>query len=83
MKKYFILSLVCFSFVAFASEKNSTQLGQVENSRSMNDCNAPQIAGCGPCYKLCIEQNKGDRGAKEVSSSKRPAKTGSSSAAAQ
>lgn len=84
MKKYLLLTLVCFSFAAVAAEKDSARLGQVDNSFGQNDCNAPQIAGCGPCYKLCIEQNKSDRGAKDTSSSSRSqSKTGRSSATRQ
>ncbi len=84
MKKYLILTLVCLSFSVIASEKNSARLGQVDNSFGQNDCNAPQIAGCGPCYKLCIEQNKSDRGAKDTSGgSKTQSKTGRGSATRQ
>lgn len=69
MTKYLILTLIALSSVSFASDKSSAKLGQIDNSYAQNDCNAPQIAGCGPCYKLCIEQNKSDRGAKDTSSS--------------
>lgn len=82
MKKYVILTLVFFSFAAVA-DKNSVRLGQVDNSHSMNDCNAPQIAGCGPCYKLCIEQNKSDRGAKDTSSGRTSVKNGRGSSSSQ
>jgi hypothetical protein len=84
MKKYLLLSLVCLSFSAVAMEKHSAKLGQVDNSFGQNDCNAPQIAGCGPCYKLCIEQNKSDRGAKDTSGgSKSSSKSTRSSATRQ
>jgi hypothetical protein len=64
MKKYLIVALVCLSPMVFAEE--SAKLGQVENSFGQNDCNAPQVKGCGPCYKLCIEHNKSDRGGKDL-----------------
>lgn len=77
MKKYLALALICLSSLSFASDKGA-KLGQIDNSHAQNDCNAPQIAGCGPCYKLCVEQNKSDRGAKDTNSGS-PSKAPSSS----
>ncbi len=81
MKKYLIASLICFSSFAIA---DSGRVGEIDSATHGNDCNAPQVAGCGPCYKLCIEQNKSDRVAKEANSEvKKPKKSGSSSASKQ
>ncbi len=67
MKKYAALMMILISTYSFAAEKNSVQLGQVDSSNSQNDCNAPEIAGCGPCYKLCLQQHGGE-GMKDFSS---------------
>jgi hypothetical protein len=78
MKKYIIMSLVCFSFASVASDK--VKLGQLDGSTGQNDCNAPHVVACGPCYKLCVEQNKSDRGAKGDTASgakKAPSRSGS------
>lgn len=81
MKKYLIGTLICLSSFAFA---DSGKVGEMDSAVHGNDCNAPQVAGCGPCYKLCIEQNKSDRVAKDINSStKKPAKTGKSTSSKQ
>ncbi|MCM2349512.1 MAG: hypothetical protein NDI69_05785 [Bacteriovoracaceae bacterium] len=84
MKKYLIGTLICLSSFSFAAE-NSMKVGELDSATHGNDCNAPQVAGCGPCYKLCIEQNKSDRVAKDTgsSSNKKPAKSGKASASKQ
>lgn len=84
MRKYLLLSFVFLSFGAFANSAGLGQLGEDSGSDSKNNCYRKEIQGCGPCFKLCMEQNSGDRGAKDVAGgSKAPAKKGSSSATAQ
>lgn len=84
MKKYLIAALICLSSVSFAEEK-SGKVGELDSNTHQNDCNAPQVAGCGPCYKLCIEQNKSDRVVKDTSSGsiKKSNRSGKGSASKQ
>lgn len=83
MKKFLLVTLALFSITALASDKSSVKLGQVDSSYGQRDCNAPEIAGCGPCFKLCMEQNSAERGAKDVSSSSRSSSKSKSSNASK
>lgn len=80
MKKYLIFAMIFFSFSALAS-KDSASLGENSPGKSMNDCNAAHVVGCGPCYKLCIEQNKSERGQIGERNSDRKQSTGKNSSA--
>lgn len=77
MKKYIVLSLICFSFSALAAKDSAVlgQLGEDNASDSKNNCNRKEIQGCGPCFKLCMEQNSGDRSGKEVANGSIKAKS--------
>jgi len=83
MRKYFLLSFVFLSFAAVANP-GLGQLGE-DSASDKSNCYRKEIQGCGPCFKLCMEQNSGDRGAKDVggSATKTPSKKGSSSASSQ
>ena len=65
-KYFFILSFFMMSMLAFANEK--TMLGERNASTTSDPCQAPNIVGCGPCFKACMSQHNGDL-KKEVSSS--------------
>lgn len=72
MKKYFfIMSFLLLSSVAFSDEKN--MLGERNASTTSDPCQAPNIVGCGPCFKACMAQHSGDL-KKDVSSSPSKAK---------
>lgn len=80
MKKYLAISLLCLASVSFAAG-NSVKLGQKDHNSDPDPCNKPEILGCGPCHKQCLEQNNIE-GYKDVNvSSKKPAGGNKSSGA--
>lgn len=56
MKMILVISLLCLASVSFAAN-NSGKVGQKDSSNDSDPCNKPEIIGCGPCYKQCLEQN--------------------------
>lgn len=64
----FLAALGVCSF-SFARKPDSAGLGQVESSFAQNDCSAPQIAACGPCFRACTMANASERGEIDFSQS--------------
>jgi hypothetical protein len=56
MKKYLATSLFLLVSVSYAAS-NSVKLGQKDHHTDSDPCNKPEIIGCGPCHKQCLEQN--------------------------
>lgn len=56
MKKYLAITLLCLASVSFAAS-NGVKLGQKDQNSDPDPCNKPEILGCGPCHKQCLEQN--------------------------
>lgn len=59
MKKYLAVSLLILASVSFAAG-NSVKLGQKDHNSDPDPCNKPEILGCGPCHKACIQQNNNE-----------------------
>lgn len=83
MKKYLAISLLCLASVSFAAG-TSVKLGQKDHNSDPDPCNKPEILGCGPCHKQCLEQNNIE-GAKADTSRSAPTagKSGKASATKQ
>lgn len=80
MKKYLAISLLCLASVSFAAG-NSVKLGQKDHNSDPDPCNKPEILGCGPCHKQCLEQNNIE-GYKDVNVSQKKPKGGNGSSSA-
>lgn len=68
MKKYLALALIVISSVSYA-KRNSASQGKVmygeRNEFTTDDpCMAPNVVGCGPCFKACMSQHHGDNALK-------------------
>ncbi len=78
MKKYLILCLIVISSVAHAvkaSQADSKMIHGERNQFTTDDpCQAPNIVGCGPCFKACMAQQQGDNFQEESSFAQKPAK---------
>ena len=83
MKKYLAISLLCLASVSFAAG-TSVKLGQKDHNSDPDPCNKPEILGCGPCHKQCLEQNNIEGAKADTSRSSTPAgKNGKASATKQ
>lgn len=83
MKKYFAITLLCLASVSFAAG-NSVKLGQKDHNSDPDPCNKPEILGCGPCHKQCLEQNNIEGAKADTSrSSSTAGKSGKASATKQ
>lgn len=83
MKKYLAISLLCLASVSFAAG-NSVKLGQKDHNSDPDPCNKPEILGCGPCHKQCLEQNNIEGAKADTSrSSSTSGKSGKASATKQ
>lgn len=80
MKKYLAITLLCLASVSFAAS-NSVKLGQKDHNSDPDPCNKPEILGCGPCHKQCLEQNNIE-GYKDVNVSQKKPSGGSKSSTA-
>ena len=56
MKKYLVIALLSLASMSLASA-NAIKLGQKDHNSDPDPCNKPEILGCGPCHKQCLEQN--------------------------
>jgi hypothetical protein len=83
MKKYLAISLLCLASISFAAG-NSVKLGQKDHNSDPDPCNKPEILGCGPCHKQCLEQNNIEGAKADTSRSSSPSvKNGKASATKQ
>lgn len=70
MKKYLVLVLLLvFSSVSFAAKRTAASQAKMmygeRNEFTTDDpCQAPNIVGCGPCFKACMSQHHGDNALK-------------------
>lgn len=80
MKKYFAITLLCLASLSFAAG-NSVKLGQKDHNSDPDPCNKPEILGCGPCYKQCLEQNNLEGAKADTSRGSSPAVKGGKASA--
>ncbi len=77
MKKYLIFTLILVSFGAHAMKGQSDPkmiFGERNQFTTDDPCQAPNIVGCGPCFKACMAQQQGDNFQEESSFAQKPAK---------
>lgn len=82
MKMILVISLLCLASVSFAAN-SSGKVGQKDSSNDSDPCNKPEIIGCGPCYKQCLEQNSAEGAKADTSRSSSTSKTRKGSATKQ
>lgn len=66
MKKYLVLVLMLvISSVSYgartaASSQQKNMYGERNEFTTDDPCQAPNVVGCGPCFKACMAQHHGD-----------------------
>lgn len=65
MKKYLVLVLMLvISSVSYAKRTSASQAKMMYGERNEfttdDPCQAPNVVGCGPCFKACMAQHHGD-----------------------
>ena len=77
MKKYLIFALIVISSTAHAMKGQSDPKmihGERNQFTTDDPCQAPNIVGCGPCFKACMAQQQGDNFQEESSFAQKPVK---------
>lgn len=68
MKKYVIMALIVISSLAHAEKRGTASMNHMYGERNEftteDPCQAPNVVGCGPCFKACMAQHHGDNAIK-------------------
>lgn len=88
MKKYLVLVLIVISSVSYAKRNSASQskmmYGERNEFTSDDPCQAPNVVGCGPCFKVCMSQHHGDGALKtNVTFGTNPTRNGKQGASGQ